>query len=271
MIKQFFFGSSDSPLFMFHHALGALLIIIFSFLFIAAILGWLSSRRKKKVPQPVKKIIIENKTTSTSHPIIEEEKISVTHVASVLAAETSPEISTPIARDSEDTTPYISAKNIPEPPKEIVTEDVEVYSESICNTREQLLHFTEILLNKKLTEQDWDKRIPETILLDHRSYHQLIFQLLYLNTDTTETTSRFKLVLETSSEVAINHQVYFRNWMAPLELIAAFKSENNSTVTPDEKRIRIAVKIAEKKNWKLQASSSEQGTMINLLMKLRIN
>ena len=112
--------------------------------------------------------------------------------------------------------------------------------------------------------------MPETVLLDYRSYHQLIFQLIYLNNDTLQTTSRFKLVLETSTEVAINHQIYFREWVMPKELIAAFKSENNSTVTPYEKRIRAAVKIAEKKSWKLQASSSEQGAMINLLMKLSL-
>ena len=255
---------------MFHHALGAILILIFSFLFIAAIISWVSSKIKKKIPLSTKRIISENNIIDSSAVIIQEEKTSVTPAASFVAEEPIAEVSITLARDSEDPIPYFTSKNIQEPAKETVTEEIETYTETICRTREQLLHFTEIMLNKKLTEQDWDKRLPETVLLDYRSYHQLIFQLIYLNNDTLQTTSRFKLVLETSTEVAINHQIYFREWVMPKELIAAFKSENNSTVTPYEKRIRAAVKIAEKKSWKLQASSSEQGAMINLLMKLSL-
>ena len=78
MIKQFFFGSSDSPLFMFHHALEAILILIFSFLFIAAIISWISSKRKKKIPLSTKKIISENNVIDSSAIIIQEEKTSVT-------------------------------------------------------------------------------------------------------------------------------------------------------------------------------------------------
>ena len=254
---------------MFHHALGAILILIFFCLFIYAIIGWVSSRRKNKIPSSPKKLVTEKKPSDFRQSVVEE-KISVTPTASIPVVASNPETDTAVARDSEDAVIYHTSKNIPEPVAETVTEEIEVYPETICNTREQLLYFTEIMLNKKLTEQDWDKRLPETILLDHRSYHQLIFQLLYLNADTTETTSRFKLVLETSNEVAINHQIYFRNWMAPQTLIASFKSENNSTVTPAEKNIHDAVRIAEKKSWKLQASTSEQGTMINLLMKCAI-
>lgn len=256
MFKQFFFGSSDSPLFMFHHALGAVLIIIFSCLLIAAITSWFSSRKKKKGAVPPQKIITEKKI---------EEKITVTPEVIIPEKENPIEVVAPTIKEAEAIIPKQEPVSIIVEQPQTVTEEAEVYEESVCNTAEQLLHFTEIMLNKKLTEQDWDKRLPENILLDHRSYHQLIFQLIYLNADTTQTTSRFKLVLETATEVAINHQIYFRNWMMPQNLTVAFKSA--STVTPDEKRIRAAVKIAEQKNWKLQSSTSEQGTMINLLMK----
>ena len=258
MLKQFFFGSTDSPLFMFHHALGAVLIIIFTCLLIAAISSWFSSRKKKK-PAIHEQIITAEKKS--------EEIVSATPKVLIREKEKPIEVDAPVKKVEVIIPNQEPASKIIEQPK-TVTEETEVFNESICNTAEQLLHFTEIMLNKKLTEQDWDKRLPENILLDHRSYHQLIFQLIYLNADTTQTTSRFKLVLETATEVAINHQIYFRNWMMPQELTAAFKSE--STVTPDEKRIRTAVKIAEKKNWKLQSSTSEQGTMINLLMKCAI-
>lgn len=264
MIKQFFFGTTDSPIYMFHHALGSVLILIFTCFLIAIIINWISTRRKGKSKIASEKFIQKEKPSIVSE-IIQEEKISI---APKTIEEIKEEIkTTTIATGSQEIlikeTKQVSEEN------KFVVEDFE---NAICNLKDHLFLFTEILLNKKLTEQDWDKRIPETASLDHRNYHRLIFLLINLNIDIEQTTSRFKLVLETTNEVAINHQIYFRNWMMPSEMISSFKSGNDFAhdSSRDKKEICMAVKIAETKNWKLQASSSEQGTMINLLMKLSI-
>lgn len=246
---------------MFHHALGAVLIIISTCFLIAILFNWISGRRKKKVKISTEKII-QNKTAEVVTEKIQEEK-PIEKISEIIE-----EIK------QEKNAPAIEINSLIKTDQEIKqpTEkefEIKVYEEAVCNLREHLFLFTEILLNKKLTELDWDKRIPETALLDHRSYHRLIFLLINLNADIAQTTSRFKLVLETTSDVAINHQIYFRNWMMPQEMISTFKT--GSDFDSNKKEISMAVKIAELKNWKIQASSSEQGTMINLLMKLSIS
>ncbi len=261
MIKQFFFGATDSPLYMFHHALGAVLFIIFSCFLIAIIINWISGRKKIQIKISPDKII-PDKTIEVVKAKIQEEKSN--EKISEISTEIKEEKNTPSIEINSLVTVIQELKQPTEEKKIEVTR----YEESVSNLKEHLFLFTEILLNKKLTESDWDKRIPESALLDHRNYHRLIYLLINLNSDIEQTTSRFKLVLETTNEVAINHQIYFRNWMMPAEMIATFKSANNFSI--NKKEIRIAAQIAEQKNWKLQASTSEQGTMINLLMKLQL-
>ena len=236
-----------------------LLLFIFFFLFLAAIISWLRNR-KKKIPSPNlnpspkgKDFYTGENKISVPEKIIEEKKEVVVEAKEIL-----PEVK--IAAEKPEA--IIS----PSPEKEI---EVVVYTESLCNLKEHLLFFSEILLNKKFTEQEWDKRIPEQAMLDFKSYHRLVFLLLQLNSESEQTVSRFKLVLETSNEIALNHQIYFRNWMMPENFTAAFKS-GKSFSSVEEKNISTAVKIASLKNWKLQSSVSEQGTMINLLMKLKL-
>ncbi len=261
MIKQFFFGTSDSPLYMFHHALGSVLILIISFLLITVFINWFFNRNKIKTEYSTQKNVHQDKPVENSEILIQEKPVEKTQ-----------ELITDLKEEKLVPSLEIdSAISVVTETKQAETEenfDITVFEESACNLKEHLFQFTEILLNKKLSEQDWDKRIPESGLLDHRSYHQLIFLLINLNEEIVQTTSRFKLVLETSMEVAINHQIYFRNWMMSNEMLASFKSENENS--SGKKEIFIVAKIAEKKNWKLQASSSEQGTMINLLMKLSL-
>ena len=259
MIQQFFFGTTDSPLHMFQHALGSVLLLIFFLLILAAFINWIRRSRKNKNPITAK-VVQEKKIEPIAEKPKEKKEI----------AETDSENN---VNDSEDEVPY--GKIFPTQKTEankiipVEMDEGNVHADSVCNTDEHIFLFTEILLNKRLSEQDWDKRIPENVLLDHRSYHQLIFLLVYLNPDTTQTTSRFKMVLETSYEVAINQQIYFRNWMMPVEMLSVFKIDLPPKDSID-KNIRAAVKIAELKNWKLTASTSEQGTMINLLMKCEL-
>ncbi len=261
MIQQFFFGSTDSPLYMFHHALGAVLILIFTCFFIAIIINWISTKRKTKSRAVVEK----NSQKEKPKPIAEiNEADKLTEKPAETAVEITEEKKVPAIEINSLITVIQEAKQ----PSSATNFEIPVFKESVCNMKEHLFQFTEILLNKKLTEPDWDKRIPESALLDHRNYHRIIYLLINLNPDLTQTISRFKLVLETTTEVAINHQIYFRNWMMSHEMISAFKTGNEFSSIQNE--ISKAVKIAEQKNWKLQASSSELGTMINLLMKLSI-
>lgn len=261
MIKQFFFGTTDSPIYMFHHALGALIIIILTCFLIAILINWISGRKKTQVKVSPDKIITDKPIEVVKEKIEEEKQIEKpSEIKAEIKAEEKP---ASIEINSLITVVQEIKQTTPEEEFEIT-----VYEEAVCNLREHLFLFTEILLNKKLTELDWDKRIPETASLDHRSYHRLLFLLINLNPDIEQTTSRFKLVLETTNEVAINHQIYFRNWMMPHEMISAFKTGND--FFSNKKEIALAVKIAQQKTWKLQASSSEQGTMINLLMKFSI-
>ena len=246
-----------------------LLLFIFFFLFLAAIISWLRNR-KKKIPSPNlnpspkgKDFYTGENKISVPEKIIEEKKEVVVAEEKIIAPVVdAKEILPEVKIAAEKPEAIIS----PSPEKEI---EVVVYTESLCNLKEHLLFFSEILLNKKFTEQEWDKRIPEQAMLDFKSYHRLVFLLLQLNSESEQTVSRFKLVLETSNEIALNHQIYFRNWMMPENFTAAFKS-GKSFSSVEEKNISTAVKIASLKNWKLQSSVSEQGTMINLLMKLKL-
>lgn len=252
MSKHFFFGATDSPLYMFQHALGVVVFLIFICFLLAVLINYFLKREK------IKKNIQEKQTVEPLE-IIQDEKVLRLVEGVVEEKKTS---------SLETASPSII---IQEPIQQIKEENIEfvVYEDSDCNLKEHLFFFTELILNKKLTEQDWDRRMPQKAWLDNRNYHQLIFLLINLNPNIEETTSRFKLVLETASEVAINHQIYFRNWVMPPEMISGFKMGNE--MGSNKKEILKAVKIAEGKKWKLQVATSEQGTMINLLMKLKIN
>lgn len=262
MIEHFFFGESASPIYMFQHALGVVLIlIIVCFLIIVILNQLLTSRRKKSNKTAQQKIETKDESIAVSETTQIEKQLSK---PSILESESTAEKTAPLIESVTSLSIVQEINNV----IPAVETEITVYADSVCRLKEHLFLFTEILLNKKFADQDWDKRMPEFALLDYRNYQRLIFLLINLYSDSEQVTSRFKLVLETTNEIAINHQIYFRHWQMPVEMIAAFKSASISSIP--EKEIRKAVQIAEQKNWKLQASASEQGTMINLLMKLQL-